>query len=215
METLSDFYRGWRVTFNVAVASQPAEEEAETPPAATADGDPPAVDPAKQQSAISLFQSNGGNVSLAGALPLYARSWGDADFDGKNNPNGSAGMAAYTYLRLGGTFDAFGDTGPAPADLDWGELNANAEWAVTTNWNLVTVMDTFQFEAYTNTGVIAGTKMFRAALGIDPKDSGVFLHGEVGASFRLNNGLVVGASYNYYSADGIDGGATLTVGFGR
>jgi len=221
MEPMSDFWGGWRISFNVAVASQPDDDDEGDDdgedPAATADGDEePADERTKPESALSLFQANGGNLSLAAAYPLYAGLWGPASLGQKVGPNGSTGFVAMTYIRLGGTFDAFGDTGPAPTDLEWSELNANAEWAVTTRTNLVTMDNLFDFEVNTNVGLVAGTRAFRTSLGVDPEDNaGVFVHGELGASFRLNNGLVIAAGYNYYSADGIDGGASFTVGFGR
>lgn len=205
METMSDFYRGIRFSLNVAVASKPEEEEDEPTPESLEEETPP--DPATKQSALSLFQANGGNLALAATLPLYANGWG-------SDENGTSGFAALTYLRLAGTFDAFGDTGGASTNLEWDKVNANAEWAVTTVSNLVTINKTFQFELYTNAGLIAGSKSFRTSLGTTD-NAGLLLHGEIGANFQLGSAMVIGVSYNYYSADEIEGGASLTVGFTR
>ena len=206
-EMMSDFFYGWRFNFSSAVASQGDDDEPDDGTAATGtttndNGS------SGEDAAVNLLQANGGNLALSAAYPLYAKAFG-------GNGDGTAGFVAITYGRLAGTFDAFGNDGGNGESLDFKDLNANAEWAVTTQTKLVTMSESFDFELYTNTGLLAGTKTFRNAVGIKPKNAGAFLHAEVGANVRIAGKMLIGASWNYYSADGLDGGATLTVGFGR
>jgi hypothetical protein len=207
-EMMSDFFYGWRINFSSAVASQSDDDESEDGGTTTAADDPSDDGSPKEDAAVNLLQANGGNLALSAAYPLYTHAFGG---DG----NGSAGFVAVTYTRLAGTFDAFGNNGGSGESLDFKDMNANAEWAVTTQTKLLTMSELFDFELYTNTGLIAGTKTFRNAVGIEPKDAGAFLHAEIGANVKIGGKMLIGASWNYYSADGIDGGASLTVGFGR
>jgi hypothetical protein len=119
---------------------------------------------------------------------------------------------AVAYGRVGGVFDALGSGTGASESLDWNELNANAELAVSGETTLRTENGTFNFELYTTAGVIAGTKLFRTALGADQS---AFLHGEIGVSLKLGTMATVGVSWNWFSADGIPAGASVFVGMGR
>lgn len=205
-EVMSDFFYGWRISFSTAIASEPEEEETDTDPT---DGKTP-EDLAEEEAATNLLQANGGNMALAVAYPLYAKQFGTAT-------NGMGGLAAITFVRLAGTFDAFGDAGGSAgtSTVDFDDLNANAEWAVTTQTKLITAGSRFNIELYSKAAAIAGTKTFRAGVGIDPKDSSAFLHGELGANVKIGQSMLIGASWNYYSADGIDDGARVTIGFSK
>lgn len=205
-EVMSDFFYGWRIAFSTAIASEPEEDDVDTDPN---DGKTP-EDLAEEEAATNLLQANGGNMALSFSLPVYAKKFGNAD-------NGTGGFAAITFVRLAGTFDAFGGDagGSATSTVDFEDLNANAEWALTTQTRLLTVANKFDIELYSNAAVIAGTKTFRADVGIDPKDSAAFLHGELGANVKIGTSMLIGASWHYYSADGIDDGARLTIGFSR
>lgn len=192
-EVMSDFFYGWRIAFSMAVASEPDESEV-TDSGQTAD----------EAAALNLLQTNGGNMALSAQYPLYLRQKNDA-------ANGSAGFLAATYVRLGAISDAFGDTGGAD-NLDWSTFSANAEWALTTQTKVMTLQNVFNLEVYTNVGLIAGTKTFRTSVGADADDHGVFGHAEIGANFKIGQSMLIGASWNHYTADGIDGGATVTIG---
>jgi hypothetical protein len=186
-EMLSDFAYGIRFGFSTAITTGDADTESEEEDAAA--------------RTLNLLRANGGNVAFNASYPIYAREYDAGDF------------LAISYGRLAGNFSAFGEPeATSSSTLDWKDLNGNTEVSLLTRASLFTVNDTFRFYLFSNTGVIAGTKLFREALGAD---TSAFLHGEFGASLRISETLTVGASYNWYSADGLPTGATFTLGVGR
>ncbi len=167
----------------VADLSGPVRLAASTAVVGTTSSTAQANDSAERN--LNLLRANGGNLALSGVYPLYIAGPDKLRFGGDVLTRAAANVSA-----LGGTNDA------NVSSIDFDKLNANTEISLETRTRLLSDNKVFAFFAYTRTGGIIATKVFRQTIG---SAHSVFAIGEAGLSARVGQYFTVGMTWAWYS----------------
>lgn len=193
MEVLSDALGPLRLVLSTAIAANTDTEEPE--PGSDEDEPTPSED-----KALNLLTTNGGNLAITAALPLYFK------------PLSNGSVLWNSYARLGGNVQAFGEENES--SVNFNDANASLELAFSEfQIDLLTQQKNFNLLGYAKTSAIVGTEQFAKSIG-DARRA--FLHGQVGAGLRISDLLNVYLTYNWYSDDKVPGGGgAITFAMGK